>query len=405
MPSRKVTFANQAGQQIAARLDLPPEAAPSAYALFAHCFTCSKNLAAIGHISHALTSAGIGVLRFDFTGLGESEGDFADTNFSSNVDDLVAAAEFLAREYAAPQLLVGHSLGGAAVLHAAAQLPATCAVATIGAPAHPAHIRKLISSAEETINATGAAVVTLAGRSFTIKRQFLDDLEAARISTTLQRLRIPLLICHSPIDSTVGIENAAQLFQGAHHPKSFISLDQADHLLSNPQDARYIGAMIATWASKYLATSVETDVVGHEKGRVVVRTGKDSLHTDVYASGHHLVVDEPIALGGTNQGPNPYDLLVAALGACTTLTVHMYAQRKDWPLEQAIARLRHAKIHAADCAACETTEGRIDQIERELEFIGPLDAEQRQKLLEIADKCPVHRTLHSEIEIVTRTRG
>jgi putative redox protein len=405
VPTRKITFANKAGHQIAARLDLPLEALPGAYALFAHCFTCSKNLAAIGHISHALTSAGMGVLRFDFTGLGESEGDFADTNFSSNVDDLVAAAEFLAREYTAPQLLVGHSLGGAAVLHAAAQLPATRAVATIGAPADPTHVRKLISSAEETINATGEAVVTLAGRSFTIKRQFLEDLETVRMNTTLQRLRVPLLICHSPFDNTVGIENAAQLFQGAQHPKSFLSLDKADHLLSNPQDARYVGAMIATWASKYLVASAMASAIGHEEGHVVVRTEQGSLLTDVYASGHHLVVDEPVALGGTNQGPNPYDLLVAALGACTTLTVHMYAQRKGWPLEQAIARLQHAKIHAGDCEACETREGRIDQIERELEFIGPLDAEQRQRLLEIADKCPVHRTLHSEIEVVTRARA
>jgi alpha/beta superfamily hydrolase len=252
MPTRKITVTNQTGQHLAARLDLPSDATPPVFGLFAHCFTCSKNLLAVTTISRALTNAGIGVLRFDFTGLGESEGDFADTNFSSNVDDLVAAADVLERVYAAPQLLVGHSLGGPAVLHAAARLPATRAVVTIGAPCDPSHVRKLLSSAEATIEAEGAAAVTLAGRTFTIKKQFLDDLETARMTATIRSLRVALLICHAPLDATVGIANAAHIFAEAHHPKSFLSLDQADHLLSNASDSRYVGAMIAAWASKYL---------------------------------------------------------------------------------------------------------------------------------------------------------
>lgn len=403
MPTHKLTFPNATGQQLAAQLDLPPEDAPSAYVLFAHCFTCSKNFTASANISRALTNAGFGVLRFDFTGLGESQGDFADTNFSSNVDDLVAAAEFLAREYAAPQLLVGHSLGGAAVLHAAARLPESTAVVTIGAPCDPAHVHKLIGEDQAEIEAKGQATVTLAGRSFTIKKQFLDDLDMARMRATLHQLRKALLICHAPVDQVVGIENAAHIFQEARHPKSFLSLDQADHLLSKPQDSRYLGAMIAVWASKYVSLNAE-EPLAEEESRVVVRTAQGGFLTDIFANGHHLVADEPISVGGTNQGPTPYDLLVAALGACTTITVQMYADRKGWPLEYAVARLRHQKIHAADCEACETKEGRIDQIERELEFLGPLNAEQLQRLREIADKCPVHRTLHGEIEVKTTYR-
>lgn len=403
MPTHKLMFANAAGQQLAARLDLPPEDALHAYALFAHCFTCSKNLAAIANISRALTDAGIGVLRFDFTGLGESEGDFADTNFSSNVDDLVAAAEFLARDYAAPQLLIGHSLGGAAVLHAAARLPASTAVVTIGAPCDPAHVRKLLTVDEAQIEAEGQAAVTLGGRTFTLKKQFLDDLETARMRATIRSLRKALLICHAPFDEVIGIENAAHIFEEAHHPKSFLSLDQADHMLSRPDDSRYLGTMIAAWASKYLTSSTEQQPA-EDEGHVVVRTASGGFVTDVFVSGHHLVVDEPVSVGGTNQGPTPYDLLAAALGACTTITVQMYAKRKGWPLEYAVARLRHQKIHADACEHCETTEGKIDQIERELEFVGPLDAAQRQSLREIADKCPVHRTLHSEIDIQTRVK-
>lgn len=404
MPTHKLTFPNAVGQQLAAQLDLPLEDAPSAYALFAHCFTCTKNLAAATNISRALTSAGIGVLRFDFTGLGESEGDFADTNFSSNVDDLVAAAEFLARDYAAPQLLIGHSLGGAAVLHAAARLPASTAVVTIGAPCDPAHVRKLLSSDAATIEADGQALVTLAGRTFTVKKQFLDDLDTARMRATIHSLRKALLICHAPFDQIVGIENAAHIFEQARHPKSFLSLDQADHMLSRPRDSRYVGAMIAAWASAYVTHDAE-EQPAEDDSRVVVRTAQGGFFTDIYANGHHFVADEPIAVGGTNQGPTPYDLLAAALGACTTITVQMYADRKGWPLEYAVARLRHQKIHADDCATCETRDGNIDQIERELEFVGPLDDAQRQRLREIADKCPVHHTFKGEIAVHTTYKG
>lgn len=401
MPTTKLTFPNTAGQRLAARLDLPPEGTPRAFALFAHCFTCSKDLTAATNISRALTNIGIGVLRFDFTGLGESAGDFAATNFSSNVDDLVAAAAFLVRDYAAPKLLIGHSLGGAAVLHAATRVPDVAAVVTIGAPCDPAHVRTLLNEPDATIAAEGQATVTLAGRTFAITQQFLDDLDMARMRASIRSLRAALLICHAPLDEVVGIDNAAHIFQEALHPKSFLSLDRADHLLSNAHDSRYVGATIAAWASRYVTAEPADHPTDQHDSPIVVRTAHGGLFTDIYANGHHLVADEPVAVGGTDQGPTPYDLLVAALGACTTITVQMYADRKGWPLEQAVVRLRHQKIHAADCEACETKDGKIDQIERELELTGPLDSEQRQRLHEIADKCPVHRTLHSEIAIRT----
>lgn len=406
MPSQKLTFANAAGEQLAARLDLPLDGQPVAYALFAHCFTCTMNLKAVSNISRALTGEGIAVLRFDFTGLGESEGDFANTNFSSNVGDLVAAARFLAEHYAPPSILVGHSLGGAAVLQAAAQIPASVAVATIAAPCSPAHLARLLRETAAEIEAQGRASVTLAGRSFTITKQFLDDLDQARMQETIRNLRKALLVFHSPIDQIVGIEHAAQIFQAAKHPKSFISLDRADHLLSEQADSRYVGAMIAAWARKYIASPRE--MAGQQPlsdQHVFVQTGSERYVTDILASGHHLIADEPIEVGGTNQGPNPYDYLVAGLGACTSMTLRMYADRKGWPLETITVHLRHQKIHARDCEECEAQSGYVDHIEREIEVTGPLDEQQRARLLEIADRCPVHRTLHGEIHVTTSLKG
>jgi uncharacterized OsmC-like protein/alpha/beta superfamily hydrolase len=403
MKSQKLKFPNQQGQHLAARLDLPLDARPRAYALFAHCFTCSKNLRAVGNLTRALVQAGIGVLRFDFTGLGESEGDFADTNFSSNVADLVAAARFLAEEYEAPKLLIGHSLGGSAVLQAADKVPSATAVVTIGAPADPQHVAHLLKSSEEEIQRSGEAVVTLAGRDFTIKKQFLDDLEENNMRQVIGALRRALLVCHAPLDNTVGVDNAADIFLAARHPKSYLSLDQADHLLSNNEDSVYAGSVIAAWASKYIGT-LQPDAarpLRPEKDRVVVRTGMEHYRTEIMAGGHGLYADEPVAAGGTDQGPSPYDLLLAGLGSCTTITLRMYADRKEWPLEEIIVHLNHNKIHARDCATCEQKEGKLDRIQREVELIGNLTPEQRQRLLEIADKCPVHRTLHSKIVVET----
>jgi putative redox protein len=358
-------------------------------------------LRAVGAISRALNRHGIGVLRFDFTGLGESEGDFADTNFSSNVDDLVVAADFLTERYEAPRILVGHSLGGAAVLQAAHRLDSVQAVSTIAAPYDPEHVTQHLEDAVEDIEKTGEARITLAGRTFTIRKQFLDDLAATKMEETIATLDRALLIFHSPVDQTVGVGNAARIFQAAKHPKSYISLDDADHLLTEPSDAEYVGVVLGAWAEKYVDRAASSDE--HMEGQVVTRTG-EAYRTEIQAGRHTQVSDEPEDVGGEDAGPSPYDYLLSALGSCTGMTLRMYADRKDWPLDETIVRLSHDKIHAEDCAHCETEEGRVDHIEREIEVQGNLSAEQRERLLEIANKCPVHRTLHSEISVKSSLR-
>jgi len=406
MQFKKLEFKNKDGHTLSARLDFPVNGKPAAFALFAHCFTCSKNIKAIAHISRALTRAGIAVLRFDFTGLGESEGDFADTNFSSNVDDLIRAATFLESDYQAPQLLIGHSLGGAAVIQAAGRILSSKAVVTIAAPADPRHLTRALGSAIQTIKSHGEAEVRLAGRAFKLKKQFLDDLQFVNMKESLKNLNKALLVLHSPIDQTVAIENAAQIFQAARHPKSFISLDKADHLLSNPEDSLYAGSVIATWALKYVvAARQEAPENKPANDRVIARIGQSELVTDILADGHRLVADEPISLGGSNLGPAPYDYLMAGLGACTAMTLRLYADRKDWPLDSVTVRLNHQKIEAADCKNCETREGRLDQIERQIELAGGLDDQQKDRLLQIANRCPVHRTLKSEIVIKTELKA
>jgi len=400
MPSQKIKFQNSAGEELSARLDKPVGNFAKAFAIFAHCFTCSKNLKAVANISRALNQAGLAVLRFDFTGLGESEGDFSDTNFSSNISDLIEAAKFLQAEFESPQVLVGHSLGGAAVLQAASQIASVKAVATIGAPAEPTHVRKLFVNKEREISEQGEARVNLAGREFTIKKQFLDDLDAQNMRTNLSSLKRPLLIFHSPTDNVVGIENASQIFEAVRHPKSFISLDHADHLLTNENDSNYVGGIIAAWTSKYLQTK-NAPREQNDSFPVWVQTGGNELLTVINANGHDLIADEPLSVGGTNLGPTPYDLLVSSLGACTSMTLRLYADRKGWPLKSVEVNLKHQKVHAADCADCEKKNKMLDQIEREIVLHGELDDSQKQRLLEIADRCPVHRTLHNKIEILT----
>ncbi len=402
--SQAVTFAGAAGYALAARLDLPSGLAPHAYVLFAHCFTCSKESHAATFISEALTDAGFAVLRFDFTGLGESEGDFGDTTFSSNTADLVAAAAWLRREHHAPGILVGHSLGGAAVLAAAASIPETVAVATINAPADPAHVTHLFADRRAEINSAGEAEVQLAGRVFRIRREFLEDIAAQKLMIAIEALRCALIVFHSPRDQIVGIDNASRIFLAAKHPKSFVSLDDADHLLTRRADALYVGAVLAAWASRYLpARPAERHSVTGPRDTVLVReTRAGKFQQEITIGPHRLLADEPTAAGGDDSGPSPYDLLTAALGACTAMTLRMYADLKKLPLDRVGVNLRHEKIHARDCAECETKEGRIDRIERVIELEGPLDITARAKLLEMADKCPVHRTLQGEVLIPTR---
>jgi putative redox protein len=401
MASTRVTFTNDEGVSLAARLDLPTRNRPDAFALFAHCFTCSKDLRAVGAISRALNRQNIGVLRFDFTGLGESEGDFSETNFSSNVGDLEAAAQFLETAHQAPRILIGHSLGGAAVLQAAHRVPSAEAVSTIAAPYDPEHVTRLLDDALEEIKTSGEARVTLAGRSFTIRKQFLEDLAATKMEETIRTLERALLIFHSPIDRTVGIDNAARIFEAAKHPKSYVSLDDADHLLTDIGDAEYVGTVLGAWARKYVA--LDADEQPPAEGDVVTRT-EDAYRTEVTAGRHALVADEPESVGGTDAGPTPYDYLLTALGSCTGMTLRMYADRKDWPLDQATVHLSHETVHATDCDHCDTEEGKIDRIRRDIELEGDLTPEQRERLLEIANKCPVHRTLHGEIDVQSALR-
>lgn len=406
MNTKRISFPNLHGQQLAARLELPDDEQPVAYAVFAHCFTCSKNLKAAVNICRAMSSRRIAVLRFDFTGLGESEGDFAATTFSTEVGDLVAAARFLEQEYAAPALLVGHSLGGAAVLAAAAHIPSAKAIATIAAPYDPAHLRQLLGESADEIERRGEATAHIGGREFTIGKGLLDDLEAQQPEETLRNLKAALLILHSPLDQSVGIDNATSIFKAARHPKSFVTLDTADHLLSTTADSRYAGEVIASWAGRYLGTAEEeysAAIAPHlPDGKVTARTGAEGFRTGIFAGGFALVADEPLEHGGGNEGPSPYDYLLAALGACTGITLQMYARRKEWPLEEVVVRLSHQKVQVSDCEKCESEERRLDKFDRDIELRGELDEVQRQRLLEIAEKCPLHRTLSAKPVIETR---
>jgi uncharacterized OsmC-like protein/fermentation-respiration switch protein FrsA (DUF1100 family) len=403
MPTERFQFTSSEGDLLAASLDLP-EREPLAYALFAHCFTCGKDVLAAKRIAVALAAKGIAVLRFDFTGLGSSEGDFANSTFSSNVADLVRAADHLRETRSAPSILIGHSLGGAAILAAAGQIPDAKAVVTIAAPSDPAHVTGLFRDRIEDIRKHGKVEVSLAGRLFHIKREFLDDIAEHGLVAHVTNLHKALLVMHSPTDDTVGIDNATRIFVAAKHPKSFVSLAGADHLLSKRRDAAYVADVIAAWAERYIepAAPEAVAVTGEAPRHVVVRETRNSKFQQTVSVGpHRLLADEPVAAGGEDTGPGPYDFLLAGLGACTSMTMRLYADRKSLPLQRVTVTLKHSKIHAEDCAECETRAGMLDQIDRVIAMEGDLDAEQRKKLMEIADKCPVHRTLTSEIHIVT----
>jgi putative redox protein len=404
MPTERFQFTGEGDHQLAASLDLP-EREPMAYALFAHCFTCGKDTLAAKRIATALAAKGIAVLRFDFTGLGSSEGDFANSTFSSNVADLVRAADHLRETRRAPAILIGHSLGGAAILAAAGKIPDARAVVTIAAPSDPAHVTGLFKDRIDDIRRHGKVEVSLAGRPFQIKREFLDDIAEHGLMAHVAGLHKALLVMHSPTDDTVGIDNATRIFVAAKHPKSFVTLAGADHLLSDRRDTAYVADVIAAWATRYLdpiAPEPAADLAEAPRNVVVRETRAGKFQQTVSVGPHRLLADEPAAAGGDDTGPGPYDYVLAGLGACTSMTMRMYADRKSLPLERVTVTLTHSKIHAEDCAECETSAGMLDQIDRVIAIEGNLDAEQRRKLMEIADKCPVHRTLTSEIHIVTR---
>jgi uncharacterized OsmC-like protein/alpha-beta hydrolase superfamily lysophospholipase len=399
MPAERFDFPNAAGERLAALLDRPA-GATRAFALFAHCFTCGKDIRAARRIAEGLTARGIAVLRFDFTGLGASEGEFANTNFSSNVADLVAAANHLRQVEHAPALLIGHSLGGAAVLAAAGEVPEARAVVTIAAPADPRHVTGLLRDRVDDIRAQGEVEVTLAGRPFRIRREFLADVSEQRLDEKIGKLRKALLVMHAPGDDIVGIDNATRIFLAAKHPKSFVSLADADHLLSKARDSAYVADVIAAWAGRYLDMEAATETAATEPRNVVVTETRAGKFQQTIRTGRHtLTADEPIAAGGLDTGPNPYDLLLAGLGACTSMTLRLYADRKQLPLERVSVKLAHSRIHAQDCETCETKEGMLDRIDKDITVEGPLDADARARLLEIAEKCPVNRTLKSEIDI------
>ena len=400
MPTERITFAGHNSDQLAARLDLP-EGPVLATALFAHCFTCSKDIPAARRIAARLSRMGIAVLRFDFTGLGHSEGEFANTSFTTNVQDLVAAAEYLTGRGMAPSILIGHSLGGAAVLKAAGQVSGIKAVVTLGAPFDPEHVTHNFAEALPDIREQGKAEVSLGGRPFTISRDFVEDVSRNQLSEAIGKLHAALLVMHAPLDNIVGVGNASQIFLAAKHPKSFVTLDDADHLISRPADSEYAADVMAAWLSRYVDLSPPAPPPGAPEGvlRVSEADPKGFLQDVQSGPDHHIYADEPVAYGGTNKGLTPYGLVSAGLGACTSMTIRMYARRKGWPLTGVSVDISHNKVHAQDSGTA--TRDRIDRFHRVIRLEGPLDAEQRTKLLEIADKCPVHRTLEHASEVVT----
>ncbi|HYH78481.1 MAG TPA: alpha/beta fold hydrolase [Longimicrobium sp.] len=403
MHSIPVTFPGAAGHTLSGRLELPPDGEATGGAVIAHCFTCTSTLTAVVQIARALARERLAVLRFDFTGLGESEGEFVQHHFSACVEDLAAAAEFMEARGFPVRLMVGHSLGGTAALAAAASIQTLAAVATIAAPFDPWHATKAFGDSLAEIERTGEAQVQLGGKPFRMTRELLEDLRGARMEEAIHGLRVPLLILHSPVDQVVGIDNATKIWMAARHPKSFVAIDDADHLLTRKEDAQWAGRVIANWASRWLPESPEPTLDElAEAGSVVTVTPGDAFRTEVSAGRHLFIADEPVAVGGADAGPTPYDLLMAALGTCTGMTLKAYAERKGWPLEEVTVRLTHGKVHGIDEQHCADREARVDRIERELRIEGDrLTPDQRIRLLEIADKCPVHRTLAAGVIVET----
>lgn len=399
MKSEKVNFKNSFGTNLSGIIDFPLIGKPRAFALFAHCFTCSKDLKAVDNISQGLTNNNIAVLRFDFTGLGQSKGAFSDSNFSSNIDDLKSAVHFLESEYHSPQIMIGHSLGGAAVLHTSGSIASVNAVVTIGAPSNPLHVKNLFKKGQDEIDTHGEAEISIGGRPFTIQKQFIEDLEKNDSKEVITNLNKALLVLHSPQDSIVSIDNASDIYLAAKHPRSFVTLDGADHLMSKSADSLYVGNIIGPWASRYIEEPEKEDIT--PEGEVWTRITESGFLTEITAGEHQLVADEPKGSGGTDLGPSPYGYLLSALGACTAMTLRMYADFKKIDLKEVEVKLTHDKVHKVDGDQTESSKGKIDQIKRMIRIEGNLTNDQRKKLIEIADKCPVHKTLEGKPDIIT----
>lgn len=392
-----IKFKNRKQHELSGALHLPTVGEPQAYALYAHCFTCTKSINAAVTIANTLAQRGIATLRFDFTGLGASKGDFADSDFSSNINDLVDAANFLKDDFIAPQLLIGHSLGGTAILAASKHIESAKAVVSIGSPSNPEHILHLLTEHLNELQQSGSADVTLAGRPFKFKQGFVDDARAHDIN--YRHLRKALLVMHSPQDDTVSIDEAGKIFSQALHPKSFVSLDGADHLLSKKEDSQYAAEVLASWAMRYMVLEVSDKA--EEQGVSVSANTKQGFLCQLNANGHQLIADEPISVGGTNLGPSPYDFLGAALASCTAMTLNMYARHKKIDLHNVDVSVEHKRIHANDCVDCEKTDGKVDVFHRSISLQGNLTTEQEARMVQIADRCPVHKTLENEIKITT----
>jgi len=400
MNFQKITFTNREGEALVGRLELPIDQRPHNFAVFAHCFTCTKNLIAIRNIARELVREGFGVLRFDFTGLGESEGKFENTNFSGNVEDLIDAANYLKEEYTAPTLIIGHSLGGSAAIFAAEQILSIKAVAVINSPSDPEHVKNLVKDDIETIKKNGKARVNIGGRDFTLKKQFLDDIENHPLTEVVANFGKSLLILHSPQDKIVEIENAKNLFVAAWHPKSYVSLDGMDHMLSGQENSNYVGKVITSWAMRYVSMPEEQLIQSNRQ--VAARLDNTEKFTTYMKLGDHATLaDEPTTFGGNNFGPSPYEYLSGALASCTAMTVQMYARKKKWNLETITVHIDHSKEHAVDCANCESSSAKIDTFTKTIKIEGDLTEEQKERLMEIADRCPVHRTLMSDVQIIS----
>ena len=403
MKSTRLKIENRKGLILNANLELPANQKPNYYAIFAHCFTCSSSLGAVRNISRALTNDGFGVLRFDFTGLGRSEGQFTDSHFSANVEDLIDVHNYMSNNFSAPGLLVGHSLGGAAVLVAASQIETVKAVATVGAPANVSHVKHLFSHGIEAVKEKGEVEINIGGRPFKINQDFIEAFDNTDLPSIVKQLRKPLLIMHSPFDKIVGVENAQELYHNAHHPKSFVSLDDADHLLTEEKDSKYVGDIIGTWAKRYFP-KVENIMLETEGEQLVGHLNilEDNFTTSIQTKNHTLIADEPASIGGSDFGPSPYEYLNAGLAACTVMTLKMYAERKKWDLQEVFVYISHSRVHSNDLNVSVDKSKYLDHISKKLKFVGNLDIQQKERLKEIASRCPVHKTIASQVVFNTQ---